>query len=100
MVLVCYGTGQGAYSNIHAFAPTDLVISDPKDLSTFGVDEATRFDLARIVELPYTEQWFHVIKKMGPNSAQIGCISKSKLPALQGALKAAGRTDLLPAHMR
>jgi hypothetical protein len=96
LVRVCYGTGQ-VHHNKANLKPHEFAILDGASVRGSGLSEGTKFDLSKIVWLPYDKHWFPP-SVSGSNSPRMGNLSgcKSLKPEFFAAMKAAGHVGLLP----
>lgn len=87
-VVVCYGT-----SNRSKLFPTEFeIVKHPahRDIEIAGLHKGTKFDLAKRVLLPYTDEWFQVptYPRFG-DTPKLGILTPAAATRLSNAWRAA-----------
>ncbi len=79
IILIAQGTTNLKYGR----RPFDFYVSNYAEMQACGLIYATRFDMDKVIPLPYTRAWFEPLTAAGKTSPVIGRLSEAAIMAFQ-----------------
>jgi hypothetical protein len=86
-VSVCYGTSKLKKTKY----PFDLFVENASQLTLLGLSQATRFEIDRLVWIPWAAEWFESKDGKTPIIGRLSALEIGQLTALRRVRAASGR---------